>query len=263
MNCDRVREQLAESLMEGHESFDLQVHLRDCANCREEYASVKQTWETLGLLPVGEPGPAVRQRFYQTLEAYREGTTQKKARVIHSKRFAFWPSQPAFQMLAAAAMLVIGVAVGHFATARNQDKQEIAQLQNEVTNMKQLVALSLMQQQSANDRLKGVTWAYRVERNDTEVLGALLETINHDPNVNVRLAAVDAIRNFADSPVARKGIAQSLVKQEDPLVQVTILSLIGELGVRQAAPQIRTLLTRDNLDGNVRQTAEKLLPRIE
>ena len=33
--------------------------------------------------------------------------------------------------------------------------------------MRQLVALSLMQQQSASDRLRGVSWAYQVEPSDT------------------------------------------------------------------------------------------------
>ena len=56
--------------------------------------------------------------------------------------------------------------------------------------MRQLVTLSLLQQQSAGDRLQGVNWSYRVEQPDTAVLAALLTTVNHDPNVNVRLAAV-------------------------------------------------------------------------
>jgi HEAT repeat protein len=129
--------------------------------------------------------------------------------------------------------------------------------------MRQLVALSLMQQQSANDRLKGVTWAYQVQRDDTEVLGALLETVNHDPNVNVRLAAIDALRNFGDSPVARKGVAQSLTKQSDPLVQVALVDLISELGIRQAVPTLKTLLTQEGLDENVKGRARRVLARFE
>ncbi len=71
--------------------------------------------------------------------------------------------------------------------------------------MRQLVALSLLQQQNASDRLRGVNYAYRVEQSDPQVLSALLTTLDHDSNVNVRLAAVDAVRNFTDSPVGRKG----------------------------------------------------------
>ena len=60
--------------------------------------------------------------------------------------------------------------------------------------MRQMVALSLMQEQSASERLRGVSWAMPRAVDDTEVLSALLTTVNQDPNVNVRLAAVDALR---------------------------------------------------------------------
>src|SRR5260370_32118610 len=93
------------------------------------------------------------------------------------------------------------------------DRGQVAQLRNEVNSMKQLVTLSLLQQQNASDRLRGVTWSYRVEQSDSEVLGALLTTINHDPTVNVRLAAVDAIKTFADSPLARKCLVASPSQQ--------------------------------------------------
>ena len=59
--------------------------------------------------------------------------------------------------------------------------------------MRQLVALSLMQQQSASERLRGVSWAYQRGTIRREVLAALVSAVNHDTNVNVRLAAVDAL----------------------------------------------------------------------
>src|SRR5215831_14310763 len=98
-------------------------------------------------------------------------------------------------------MLAIGFGAGYHVDDR-RDNSQLSQLRSEVGNMRQLVTLSLLQQQNATDRLRGVTWAYHVEESDTQVLSALLHTINHDSNVNVRLAAVDAMRTFADSTVA-------------------------------------------------------------
>ena len=51
--------------------------------------------------------------------------------------------------------------------------------------MSQMVALSLMQQQSAGERLRGVSYAYRVQSSDTEVLSALLATVNHGSRASV------------------------------------------------------------------------------
>ena len=88
--------------------------------------------------------------------------------------------------------------------------------------MRQLVALSLMQQQSASDRLRGVSWAYRAEPSDREVLGALVTAVNHDANVNVRLAAVDALRRFSASPETGRAALQSLSKQTTPIVKAMV-----------------------------------------
>src|SRR5205085_12402481 len=133
---------------------------------------------------------------------------------------------------------------------------EVAQLRGELYNMRQLVTLSLLQQQSAGDRLQGVNWSYRVEQPDTAVLAALLTTVNHDPNVNVRLAAVDALRNFSDSAVARKGLMQALGKQSSPLVQIAILDQLVELRERSAAAPVKLLLSGENLNSEVKQRAE-------
>ena len=128
--------------------------------------------------------------------------------------------------------------------------------------MRQLVTLSLLQQQSPSERLRGVNYSYRVEQSDTEVLGALLTTANHDTNVNVRLAAVDALRNFSDSAIGRKAIVQSLGKQDSPLVQIAILDLIAELHEKSADSAIKVLLSRPDLNPDVKQRAEWALKKL-
>ena len=67
-------------------------------------------------------------------------------------------------------MLVIGIVIGGVITRQSS---EVAQLRGEMYNMRQMVTLSLLQQQSASDRLRGVNWSYRVEQPDSEVLAAL------------------------------------------------------------------------------------------
>jgi hypothetical protein len=71
-----------------------------------------------------------------------------------------------------------------------------------------------------------VTWAYRAEPSDREVLGALVTAVNHDTNVNVRLAAVDALRRFAASPETRRAVVEALPSQTTPLVQVALIDLL-------------------------------------
>jgi HEAT repeat protein len=119
-----------------------------------------------------------------------------------------------------------------------------------------------MQQQSAGERLRGVSWAYRVEPQDTEVLSALLATVNNDASVNVRMAAVDALHAFGASPVTRRAIVQSIPKQTSPLVQIALIDLLTDLKVTDAAPELKKLSSDGTVDVNVRERAKAALGKL-
>jgi HEAT repeat protein len=126
-----------------------------------------------------------------------------------------------------------------------------------------MVALSLMQQQSASERLRGVSWSYQVEPSDTEVLGALVTAVNQDPNVNVRLAAVDALRKFAASPQTRRAVMEALPKETTPLVQVALIDLLVDFKERNAAGALQKLAANGEVNDEVRQQAQWALERLQ
>lgn len=197
---------------------------------------------------------ALRSRFYDSLRAWRLHEAES--------RRGFWRSpHPAWQAIAAVLLVAIGVGAGLL--MRGRDSSELSQLRGEVYNMRQLVALSLLQQQGASDRLRGVSYAYRFEQNDPQVLSALLTTVDHDPSVDVRLSAVDALRNFTNSSVGRRGLEQALAKQNSPLVQISILDQIVELRDKAAAPAIQSLITGLDLNPEVRQRAQWALKQLQ
>ena len=165
-----------------------------------------------------------------------------------------------WQIGMAAACLLAGFFGGRMFTVENSD---VSDLRKEMSGMRQLVTLSLLQQQSATERLRGVTWSYQTESSDMEVLGALLRTINTDPNVNVRLAAMDAIRNFSGSPVARRGLVQALTRQTSPLAQIALVEMLVDLKQTDAKPQIQTLLASGDLDPTVRERLQQAVGKLQ
>jgi len=235
------------------EGKDFAEHLASCESCRNEVSRIGTLWQSLDLLPLEEPGGQVRERFYEMLGAYRQGMASAEPR----HRFRWW------QMAAAGALLAVGLGIGYFARGNGQPPAEVSQLREEVANMRQLVALSLMQQQSASDRLRGVSWAYRAEPSDREVLGALVTAVNHDTNVNVRLAAVDALRRFSASPETGRAVLQSLSKQTTPIVQVALIDLLVDLKDPEAAPELRRLSGNETANEGVRQRAQWALERLQ
>ncbi|MCU1336823.1 MAG: anti-ECFsigma factor, ChrR [Bryobacterales bacterium] len=265
MTCDQAKTRMTEywSLALGEaEQKEFSEHLASCEACRSEVSRIGALWQSLDLLPVEEPSGKVRERFYEMLGAYRQGLAS-----VETRKGEPWWRKPVWQIAAAAAVLAIGMGIGYGVRGGGQPPGEVSQLREEVANMRQLVALSLLQQQSASERLRGVSWSYQVEPSDKEVLNALVTAVNHDPNVNVRLAAVDALRPFTGSPAthlaARNAVVQALPKQTVPIVQVALIDFLAELKERNAAPELRRLVSDPDIDSGVRKRAEWALERMQ
>jgi hypothetical protein len=256
MNCEEARTQFVDywrgSLSNSGDEFH--AHLASCERCRAEVEGLKDMWSTLGEMPEEDPSMQLRVRFYDALRDWRQREAERRQPL-------WWLRHPVFQATAAMAVLLIGIGIGF--VLRSRDTSEISQLRGEVYNMRQLVALSLLQQQNASDRLRGVNYAYRVEQDDPQVLAALLTAISHDPNVNVRLAAVDALRKFTDRPVGRRGLVQALPKQNSPMVQIAILDQIVELREKSAEPSIQSLVSSQDVNPDVRQRAQWALRQLQ
>jgi hypothetical protein len=258
MTCEQARIQmLGETMLDGSTGEDLAAHLASCEACRSELSRIGALWQSLDLLPLEEPSGKMRERFYQMLGAYRHGLSSAEPR----KAYGWW------QLAAATALLAVGLGVGYAVRGNGpfsgQAPAEISQLREEVASMRQLVALSLMQQQSASERLRGVSWAYQAEPSDREILEALVTAVNHDTNVNVRLAAVDALRRFSASPETRRAVVEALPSQTTPLVQVALIDLLVDFKERSAEGVLKTLAANRDVNDGVRQQAEWALEKLQ
>ena len=277
MQCEEVREQLADyvidQIQEPARSL-IDGHLMTCKTCRGEAEEIQGLWTTLGSIPATEPGPETRARFQMMLEAYQHGLEQASSRkrnpwqALNSWLGRWWPSQPALQLGVSLALLLLGAFIGrqYFTTtpaAPPPPNNEVTELRGELSQMRQVVALSLMQQDSATDRLRGVNWSYQLQQPGREVLSALLNTLMHDSNVNVRLATVDALRQFGDQTVVRRGVVEAMKRQESPMVQIALIDLAVDLKEKDSIATLRQLTEDQNINETVRQRAQKGLAELE
>jgi hypothetical protein len=261
MTCEEAKLLFAEhwsSALPDEQEIALEQHLGSCETCRVEADRLSALWRNLpSSLPADEPGPEMRSRFYETLSAYRDGSANSAA-VARQRSRMLW------QIAAGVVLLIAGGAAGYGVRAgQSQGTSELSQLRGEVNSMRQLVALSLLQQASASERLRGVSWAYRVESSDTEVLSALVSAVNHDPNINVRLAAVDALHPFAASPTTRDAVMQALPRENAPIVQVALIDLLVDLKEKEALKELERMASDDSTDTSVRQHAKWALERLQ
>ena len=255
----------------AEECNELEQHLASCAACRAEAEEVRGTWRRLGHLPEPEPSRAVAGRFYAALHAWEQAEQHNGATRTSTNRWLrWWPSRPAWQIAVSAGCLAAGLFTGAVLTTGQRNaaqpavaSTEITELRKEMSGMRQLVTLSLLQQQSASERLRGVTWSYRAEPDDMQVSSALLQTINTDTSVDVRLAAIESLKNLGQSPVVRRGLVHALAKQESPLVQISIIDALVELQDRSAVPELRALNSTAQLDPNVHARIQHALTTLQ
>jgi len=87
-------------------------------------------------------------------------------------------------------------------------------------------------------------------------LDALLQALDNDPNVNVRLAAADALYLFASNPEVKEGLLKSLARQESPLVQSALIDLLVVSREQRAVQALKTLIGGEKLRPEIKKKAE-------
>jgi len=281
MNCNEAIELLTESLAEPlapRAAADLAAHLAACDACRAEAADVRRIWKELERLPDEIPGEEMRQRFAASLEPYLEaaasrggsGGTGGPRRALASLGSGLegwlerWlPRRPLAQAGLAAATLAAGMLIGSLAvfgrpSATNgmggADRQhgEIHALRDEVRSLSRLVTLSLLKQDSASERLRGVSFGRAAGSGDERVLAALLDTLRHDPDVNVRLAAIDALAPAFGQPAVRGQLVREVGAQRSPMVQIALIDLLLARDRAGTQRQLLDLAASPSLDATVR-----------
>jgi hypothetical protein len=257
MSCEKSIDQFLASLtgdLDDQANAALHAHLAQCAACRESTEGLRALWTNLEHIPQERPSEVVRARFYAMLEAHRHAQSRRGLHLsLNDWLERWWPRQPVMQFGMALLFLGAGLALGP--RLRNSHA-EIEQLRSEIRSTNQLLAISMLGETSPSERLRGVTWTNKVEQPTTEMLQALLQRLDTDENVNVRLSAVEALGEYRDRPFVRQGLLQSLPRQESPLVQIRIIDLLVQNHERESVDLLESLSNDVMTDKTVRQRAQ-------
>lgn len=157
------------------------------------------------------------------------------------KNFFSWPQfAPRFAL--AGVTLLIGLTAGYLFHSTAQKDEQIGDLSKEVGTLKEMIMLSMLEKESATDRLKAVSLTEEMDQASTKVTKALIHTLNNDENVNVRLAALDAIRPYSKQSDVREALIRSIALQKSPLVQVALAELMVQLQEKGAVKEFNKIL---------------------
>ena len=268
MRCPEMIERLTDKLhgkLESASERELAEHLAACPGCRSEAEEIERMWHQLGRLDesVDVPTTRMRVRLWSALSVYEEsrgGIGGRLRRAIER----VWPREPAWQLGLTAAALVVGLLAGGRLTPApapapaTDASAEIAALRGELHSMQETISLSLLQHQSASERLRGVDMSARVGP-DERVIGALLETVQHDSNDNVRLAAIEALAPVVAQPLVSRELLEVLGRQDTTLVRVSLAELLLRSGVPGAEQAVSQLVAGNELEPQARDYLKNLM----
>ncbi|MVM33045.1 HEAT repeat domain-containing protein [Spirosoma sp. HMF4905] len=267
INCEQTTNQLTDWLsnqLPDAERVSLEAHLAQCPACQAEADSTRQLWQLMGNLPTPEPSPMARVRFQAMLDTYKETVTEKQESIfdqILAKLRELWVPQNALRLAYSLILLTVGLGAGYWINHANSPtvayKQQIDTLSTQVQEMRQMMMLSLLENPSASERLRAVSYTEEINQTDGRVIEALLTTLNNDDNVNVRLVTLEALAKLADNAKVREGLVLSITQQESPLVQSALADVMVKLQEKRSVKHLRELLRNDNLNDLVKGKIEQ------
>ncbi len=202
---------------------------RSVEGASEEEQQLVALWDDLGELggEVAEDRELVSD-FRDKLDAYRSGWSaalEAEQPVADRKvkgRSTLGAGLSYALAAGAAAILVLGgVMVSSFI-------EKTDTLQAELRKTQETLALSLMDQPSASKRLAGLATVSKIEQPSQRLRESLLRTFDSDSNLNVRLAAVNALQALPRQE-ALVVLLERMEREASPIVQIEILRMVLNL----------------------------------
>ena len=155
--------------------------------------------------------------------------------------------------------LLVGYVAGTQLSPVQQYKGQMEEMASEIQQVRQVMMLTLLDNPAASERLKAVRTTHLLSTPNEKIIHALLQTLNSDPNENVRLAAVDALLQFSDDNEIRKRIFESIPNQHSPLLQVTMSEAMLALEEKESVPYLKILLEKGGLNRTAEEKIEETI----
>lgn len=262
MNYEEFQEQLVDYLSGNLTEEEIQrfeQFLENHPEHQSEFDAAKFLWQGTDE-EIPEPTSSMDVKFYTMLneEAREKEENTSWLQMIENLFFGSIPKQLAYTV----AILVMGFFVGKSFMESDSVDPKVVAAKQETQEVRSQLVLTLLDQPSANQRLQAVNEVNKLDKVTDRIIKALFSTLNNDENVNVRLSAIEALKNYTDIPQVREGLVASIINQKSPIVQIELADLMALLQEKKAVKSFEKLMEDENINVSAKQKIEESIKEI-
>ncbi len=232
-------------------------HLAANEELSQELEETKELLTALKKAPQQMPSSNLRDGFYEMLE--NEKASQDKVVSISKPSSFNW--NKVWQAAAVVAFVFSAFMLGKN-QQQNANQEKIDALVQQTDSIKQSMLLALVENQSASKRVQGVHFVNQVQTPTSDVLDALIKRMHLDDNVNVRLAAIEALSKFTNTKMVRDELITALEQEKDPGLQVSLIEILVSIQEKGAKESMERLLQEEDTPTYVKDQVKIGLPSI-
>ncbi|SKB74638.1 HEAT repeat domain-containing protein [Dyadobacter psychrophilus] len=171
------------------------------------------------------------------------------------RRFGSW----LLRIAAGLALLIVGFLGGRVFQERSGGGEPLIATKESVSQaeIRNVLAFEKMNSTSASERIHAVNQSYDLSDVDKEITQLLINTLNFDPNINVRLAACQALQRFRNEDDVAESLVPSLAIQTDPNIQIMLIEVLVSIKEKRAVEPFQQLVRNQDVMEVVRLKAQQ------
>lgn len=231
-------------------SEEMQSYLKGNKQLQEELLFIEHFW-TNDVEPLVMPTDKLDANFYQMLSKaqsaqqqtvqqkndYRSSSQDQPSSLIDIVKNWFTPT-PIAQFATLTLVFVLGFNLNQ--TPNDERNSEVySGLQQDIASLTTVLAMSMLQKDSASERLSGVAYSRQTDLSNPLLVDQLIALLARDKSTSVRLAIINSLGQLTSFGSSEQQLFTLLIEEENLLVQIELCRLLLNYG----SVDIKKLLT--------------------
>lgn len=254
MKCEEIKVNLPEYIdgkLDERTSGAIRSHLETCKACSELHSELHSFLSFTDSFPEVKPPSGMKEEFMELLEA----KMPKKQKLV--------VMVPAWLKVAAVIVVALVTYSSGYYHGSEKGRGQQQQMEVALNQTKQQVLLASLQDFTGPQKIEAVYAVSQSGQTGDALIDALVATMNSDKNVNVRLAAINALTGMMNkNQRVKKELIRSLPIQDNPLLQISLIQVLTESGVKEAKDEIESMARSEKTDESVKAFAKDMIKAI-